>query len=338
MQLLEKTQNAEKVHQNLSDSSKGLLNFPAVSSEFTQYGISKQSEVHLLKEKLNSACINTIPHQQNRVGNAINEVFGTLRDYTTEMYNSIRYASQIQKALLPGEQSLKRIIDCFVFNSPKDIVSGDFFWYTIRFNRVILAVADCTGHGVPAALLSIIGHDLLNNTVNERNITEPAQILKQMNLRIQRTFENVEDGSDTIKDGMDVAIITIDPLNGTIDFAGARRPLYGFVSGEFVKIKGDLHSIGGHSPVSAEFTQHRIKFGAQDIFYLGSDGFADQFGGPNHKKIGSRQFEQFLSVLRFFNVIEQKKRVDAFFQEWKKHNEQTDDVLLLGIKPGSLLC
>lgn len=321
-----------------TDTAKGLMNFPSVASEFTQYEISKTSEAHLLKENLSAACVNESQNKNIKVENAVNEVFGTLKDYTTEMCNSIRYASQIQKALLPGEHSLRRIMDCFVFNSPKDIVSGDFFWFSVRFNRVILAVADCTGHGVPAALLSIIGNDILNNVVNEKNITEPAEILKYVNLRVHRMFENNENGADAIKDGMDLAVISIDPATCTIEFAGARRPICGFVNGEFVKIKGDLHSIGIHSPISAEFKQHRMKYGANDMFYLGSDGFADQFGGPSTKKIGSRQFDQFLSVLRFFNMNEQKKCTNAFFQDWKGHQEQTDDVLLMGIKPGSLSC
>jgi serine phosphatase RsbU (regulator of sigma subunit) len=322
----------------LKDSDNGLMNFPSVASELTEYEISKSAEAHLLKENLNAAYVSESQNKSSKVESAVNEVFGTLKDYTNEMYDSIRYASQIQKALLPGEHSLRKIMDCFVFNSPKDIVSGDFFWYSVRFNRVILAVADCTGHGVPAALLSIIGNDILNNVVNEKNITEPSEILKHVNLRVHRMFENNINGADAIKDGMDLAVISIDPAANTIDFAGARRPLCGFVNGEFLKIKGDLLSIGIHSPVSAEFRQHRIAYGADDVFYLGSDGFADQFGGPLNKKIGSRQFDQFLSVLRFFRIQEQKKRTEAFFHEWKKHNEQTDDVLFMGIKPGSLSC
>ncbi len=321
-----------------TDSDNGLINFPATTSELTQFEIIKTSEAHLLKEKLGEAYGSDSQNNTKKVASAVNEVFGALKEYTTEMCSSIRYASQIQKALLPGEHSLKRVMDCFVYSAPKDIVSGDFFWYSVRFNRVILAVADCTGHGVPAALLSIIGNDILNSVVNEKNITEPAEILKHVNLRIHRMFENNIDGADAIKDGMDIAVISIDPAAGTIDFAGARRPLCGFVNGEFMKVKGDLYSIGIHSPISAEFKQHRIKYGVNDMFYLGSDGFADQFGGPQNKKIGSRNFEQFLSALRFFTTSDQKKRTETFFQDWKNQNEQTDDVLILGIKPGSLSC
>jgi serine phosphatase RsbU (regulator of sigma subunit) len=320
----------------LTDTDQGLMNFPAVTSDLTQYEIVKTTEAHLLKEKLSTAYVSEPHNKTAKVDNAVNDVFNTLKDYTTEMCSSIRYASQIQKALLPGEHSLRRIIDCFVFNTPKDIVSGDFFWFSVRFNRVILAVADCTGHGVPAALLSIIGNDVLNSVVNEKNITEPAEILKHVNLRIHRMFENNENGADAIKDGMDLAVISIDPAAGTIDFAGARRPLCGFVNGEFLKLKGDLYSIGIHSPLSAVFKQHRITYGPNDMFYLGSDGFADQFGGPQNKKIGSRKFEQFLSVLRFFKTTEQRKRAEEFFHTWKNNTEQTDDVLLIGIKPGSL--
>lgn len=323
---------------HLSDTDSESSNFPSDTPELTQFAISRTAEISHLREKLQSVELHSPNNQHNKVENLLDDVFGALKDYSEEMTSSIRYASTIQQALLPGEQSLQRIVGSFVFNSPKNIVSGDFFWYSIRYGRVIIASVDCTGHGVPAALLSIIGHNMLNSIVNEKNITEPAQILKQMNQRLQRIFENSESGSCAINDGMDIAIISIDPNKRSIDFAGARRPLCGFVDGEFVKIRGDLYSIGVHSPVSAEFTQHKISFGLQDMFYLGSDGFTDQFGGPNHKKIGTRKFEQFLGELQCLSVQEQKLRAEAFFIEWKKHYEQTDDVLLLGIKPGSLLC
>jgi len=334
----EQTRGKNAMICHLTDSDTGHSNFPSTVSELTQFSISRSSDINHLREKFRSVDLDSRNESGDKVESLLDEVFGTLKDYTAEMTSSIRYARQIQKALLPGEHTLRRVIDSFVFNSPKNIVSGDFFWFTIRYGRVILAVADCTGHGVPAALLSIIGHDMLNSIVNEKNITEPAQILKQMNQRVQRIFENGESGSSAINDGMDIAIISIDPEARTIDFAGARRPLTGFVNGEPIKIKGDVHSIGIHSPVSSEFTQHKISFGSDDIFYLGSDGFSDQFGGDSNKKIGSKKFEQFLSTLRFFPLNEQKRRAETFFHEWKKHYEQTDDVLLLGIKPGSLIC
>lgn len=336
--LTEQQHGKETIVCHLSDTDRGVVNFPAFASDITQFGISRTSEIHLLKEKFQALSGGTQPMQQEKVDTLLNEVFGALKDYTKEMCDSIRYARQIQKALLPGESSLKRIMDCFVFNSPKNIVSGDFFWYTVRFNRVILAVADCTGHGVPAALLSIIGHDILNSIVNEKSITEPAQILKQLNQKVHRAFENNDEEGESLKDGMDLAIISFDPATGIVEFAGARRPLYLFKNGNCTKIKGDLHSIGIHSPVSAEFTQHKIKVGPNDFLYLCSDGFADQFGGPQEKKIGSRKFEQLLSEIHLMDTAEQKKHVNSYFQQWKGNSEQTDDVLLLGINPCSLIC
>lgn len=337
-QLNEQNRGKQTIICHMSDTDRAVTNFPAGNSALTQFAVSRTSDIQLMKEKFRSVNNSAEGSKKEKVDTLLDEVFGALKDYTTEMCDSIRYARQIQKALLPGEHSLKRIMDCFVFNSPKNIVSGDFFWYTVRFNRVILAVADCTGHGVPAALMSIIGHDTLNSIVNEQSLTEPAQILKQLNMRVHRVFENQEDGADSIKDGMDLAVISIDPSSRTIEFAGARRPLTAFLNGEFVKIKGDLHCIGIHTPVSAEFKQHRVHFGPQDVIYLGSDGYADQFGGPHNKKMGSRKFEQFLTELHPLDTTEQKKSAETFFQEWKTINEQTDDVLLLGIKPGSLLC
>lgn len=299
--------------------------------------LGSTSDAQLMNEKCRTQK-SVVESSRQQKDSLQDDVFGALKDYTTEMCDSIRYARQIQKALLPGEHSLKRILDCFVINSPKDIVSGDFFWYTVRFNRVILAVADSTGHGVPAALMSFVGNAMLNTIVNEQSVTEPAQILRQLNMRLHRVFENQEEGAESIKDGMDLAVISIDPANRTIDFAGARRPLNGFINGEFVKIKGDLHCIGVHTPISAEFNQHRLFFGPNDVIYLGSDGYTDQFGGPHCKKMGSRKFEQLIGEWHQLSMAGQKARAESFFQEWKGNNEQTDDVLLLGIKPGSLLC
>lgn len=335
----EETKGRKAMICHLTDSEDSLGSFPVVPSEVTQFAISRTADIHQLREKFQAVDLGTVENAQNvyQVGSLLDEVFGTLKEYTTEMCDSIRYASKIQKAILPGEHSLTKIIDSFVLNAPKNIVSGDFFWFTVRFNRVIIAVADCTGHGVPGALLSIIGHDTLNSIVNEKNISEPAHILKNLNQKFQRTFENNESGNPSIKDGMDIAVISIDPSTRTIDFAGARRPLTGFINGEFVKIKGDLMSIGVHSPVSTEFTQHRINFGPDDIFYLGSDGYADQFGGPFHKKMGTRQYEQLLAELHQLPVKTQKERLESFFNTWKKHNSQTDDVLVLGIKPGTII-
>lgn len=337
-QLNKQNRGKETIVCHMSDSDTAAANFPTETSALTHFAISRTSDIQLMKEKFRSANQNAEGSSQEKVDTLLDEVFGALKDYTTEMCDSMRYARQIQKALLPGEHSLKRIMDCFVINSPKNIVSGDFFWYTVRFNRVILAVADCTGHGVPAALMSIIGHDMLNSIVNEQSLTEPAQILKQLNMRVHRIFENGEDGADSIKDGMDLAVISIDPAKRTIEFAGARRPLTGFFDGEFTKIKGDLHCIGVHTPISAEFTQHSLRFGTEDVIYLGSDGYADQFGGAYCKKMGTRKFEQLVAEWHQLDTTEQKKTAETFFHEWKGNNEQTDDVLLVGIKPGSLLC
>lgn len=322
---------------HLTDSEQATITFPRAVSELTQFAISRKSEIHKLKEKFASLDLSSGLSQAPKVENLLDEVFHTLQEYTTEMSDSIRYASKIQKAVLHGESSLSRIAESFVLNIPRNIVSGDFFWYTVRFNRVIIAVADCTGHGVPGALLSIMGHNMLNTIVNEKNIFEPKDIIKQLNYRFQRIFENPGNDSPTMRDGMDVAIMAINTQNLTMDFAGARRPLFGIINGLPIKIKGDLYAVGVHTPLSAEFKQHRISFGHDDIFYLGSDGYADQFGGPSNKKIGSRQFEQALSDISHCTMSEQKSILLAEFNNWKQHNPQTDDVLVLGIKPGSLI-
>lgn len=334
----EKSKGRKATICHLNDSETTLITFPKVASEITQFSISRSSDIHNLRKKFHEAEFSSANNTGTEtVETLFDEVIGTLNEYNAEMSDSIRYASTIQKAILPGEHSIRRIADSFVFNSPKNILSGDFFWFTVRFNRVIIAVADCTGHGIPGALLSVIGHDMLNTIVNEKNINEPAKILKQLNQRFRRIFENKEVGSPTIKDGMDIAIVSINPENRTIDFAGARRPLTAIIDGRLIKVKGDFHSVGVHTPVSVEFNEHRLIFGADDMLYLGSDGFADQFGGTWNKKIGSRQYEQILSEIHQYPTYEQKAKLQQYLIDWKQHRDQTDDVLVLGIRPGSLL-
>lgn len=306
-------------------------------SAISQYVISRTSDLHHLKEAIKRVNIAYRAEENfQEAEQLLGDVIETLEVYTGEIHDSIRYASYIQKALLPAENALDRVMsDYFVINKPKDVVSGDFYWYTVKYNRVIIAVADCTGHGVPGALLSMIGNNLLNSIVNEKNITNPALILKQMNQNLQAMFEKAGE-YNMIKDGMDMAVISIDPDQRLLEFSGARRPLVGFVNGELLKLKGNLHSIGCSAPISAEFDLHRVSYGLKDIFYLGSDGYCDQFGGQSEKKLGTKKFLEILSGLQHLKMTEQKSFLNLFHNNWKKNLVQTDDVLVMGFRPSSI--
>lgn len=321
----------------LTDKEPQASNPLAQASAVSQYVISRKADLHRLKEIISTAhTAYTKQHDFKEAGQLLDDVIESLEVYTHEIHDSIRYASHIQKALLPSEDSLDRIMrDYFVINKAKDVLSGDFYWFTIKYNRLIIAVADCTGHGVPGALLSMIGSTLLNSIVNEKNITNPSQILKQMNQHLQGAFENSTETCE-MKDGMDMSVISIDPDKRSIEFSGAHRPLIGFVNGELLKIKGDLNPIGACTPISADYTLHCIKYGMKDVFYLKSDGYCDQFGGDHDKKLGSRKFQEILEGMQHLTMTEQKSYLNLYHNNWRKKLVQTDDILVMGFRPASI--
>lgn len=246
--------------------------------------------------------------------------------------DSINYAKRLQNAILPSIELINKLLpEYFILYQPKDIVSGDFYWISHHDNKIIIAAIDCTGHGVPGALLSIVGHNAINQTVNESGITEPAKILDSMNTIIKNIL-NRDEGRD-IKDGMDMALCTYDKTTGRLEYAGANNPLY-VVSEKKLSItkasKVTIGTIGEHSvdgPVN-----HSIQLKKGDCFYIFSDGYADQFGGPKNKKFKSSQLQKLLLSLTDFTMTDQKKLISEEFLKWKKNYEQVDDVLIIGVR------
>jgi len=306
-------------------------------NDITQFVIARKSDLQLVKSKIeefenNNSCNNCSEDHNN-----LKQVVKSMENYIHEITDSLRYAKVIQQSLLPSEESVKRIInDAFLYNRPKDVIGGDFYWYTIKYNRVILAVADCAGHGVPGALLSMIGHNFLNTIVNERNTTDPALILKHMNQMIHKLFEKGQLGSAS-KDSLDMGIISIDADRRVVEYAGAKRPLFISKNGVVEKVKADIYSLGSITPISADFAKHTIPFGIKDFFYLSSDGAIDQFGGSESRRLGTKQFIKVLESMSHLNAEEQKNYFDMFMNNWKKHEMQTDDILLAGIRPGAVV-
>ena len=248
-----------------------------------------------------------------------------------EIIKSITYARKIQKSLIPKSKILYSFFeDYFILNKPKDILSGDFYWTNTYQDKVIVAVADCTGHGVPAALLSVLGISMLNEITLKYNDLNAGKILDYLKLGIVTALSH-SNNDDNTKDGMDISLIIYDKKNGKIEFAGAYNPFVVVRKKEILSIDGDRMPIG-LCDVDKKFNNHIFDIKKDDMIYLFSDGFIDQFGGDNNKKIKRKRFKELLISINEYPMPIQKERLNLFFKEWKGKNEQVDDVLIFGLK------
>jgi serine phosphatase RsbU (regulator of sigma subunit) len=256
-----------------------------------------------------------------------------LEEKNKEVTDSIKYAERIQGAILPPDQKWNYILpNSFVLNKPKDILSGDFYWIAETEESIFVAAADCTGHGVPGALISIVNFNLLNKAVLERGLSSPAKILDAVNQWLTESL-NQTDEESTIKDGMDISLISINKLNGQVLYAGANNPLYLFKNNELFEYKADKFPVGAYiNEQINQFTDKEIDCKYGDTIYLFSDGFADQFGGEFGKKYKYRQFKEKLFEAKSFAINEQKDFLHREYINWRGKHEQTDDILVIGIK------
>jgi serine phosphatase RsbU (regulator of sigma subunit) len=246
--------------------------------------------------------------------------------------DSMIYAKDIQTALLPKQNYIHQYFpQSFLINMPKDIVSGDFYWFSKYEGKFVIAVGDCTGHGVPAALISMIGYNKLNYIVNKLGETNPAKILAHLNVEIRDVFQQ-DDQETAIRDGMDIAICTIDSKTDLLEFSGANRPLYFVKDNSLEVIKGDKKCIGGIWNKAQEFTCHSLPVSDVRGIYLFTDGFLDQFGGQNGKKFLSKRFKNILSVAKEYAMKDQRNLLVKTINEWRGEAEQTDDICVLGIR------
>jgi serine phosphatase RsbU (regulator of sigma subunit) len=211
-------------------------------------------------------------------------------------------------------------------------VSGDFPWFVEMNDAIYIAAVDCTGHGVPGALLSLIGYFLLNDIVRSQKISDPGVILDILDEGVTTTLRQDEDDSRT-KDGMDIALCRIDKKTNEVQFAGAHRPLYIVKNGEMEEIKGNKFAIGGGIYKNqTNFTNHKIEMGLGDSIYFCSDGFPDQFGGPDNRKFGPRRLREMIKEFATVPMQDAYSIFDEAWESWKGDEKQTDDVLLIGIK------
>ncbi|MBK9283878.1 MAG: tetratricopeptide repeat protein [Sphingobacteriaceae bacterium] len=245
-----------------------------------------------------------------------------------EVEASITYAYRIQSAILPSDQFIADTLPhAFVIYKPKDIVSGDFYWVEKIRNKILIAVVDCTGHGVPGAMMSVVGYNALNRTVKEFNLSKPSLILDKLNELVEDTFAK---SKSTLMDGMDISLCLFDPDSLVIEWAGANNPLWIISNNELVEIKGDKQPIGKFEN-RKPFTNHTKQLKKGDQLVLLSDGFADQFGGPKGKKFKYKKLMQVLLELQGKATVEQKINLEQEFETWKGNQEQVDDVCLFGL-------
>jgi len=248
-----------------------------------------------------------------------------------EMTDSLNYAKRIQGAILPKTELITQSFpDSFIVYMPKDIVSGDFYSFAKKNGKVIIAAADCTGHGVAGAIMSMIGSSLMNQIINEKGISDPAEILNQLNSGIIEALKQNENSSH---DGMDVSLCAFDQQQSEVIFSGANRPLWLVRNGNLETFKSDKFPIGGlQIDHSESFTSQNIKLLKNDTIYIFSDGYADQFGGMLGKKLMTKKFKEILLSINDKPMPEQGIYLQQFIKDWMGDVEQVDDIMVIGIK------
>jgi serine phosphatase RsbU (regulator of sigma subunit) len=269
-----------------------------------------------------------------------------------DITDSILYAQRIQKAMMPSRAKLRNIVpNGFIFFQPRDIVSGDFYFTIEKDEKVFFGIADCTGHGVPGAFLSIIGNNALNKAINEFDLANPAEILNKVNDLVENSINNHDES--VINDGMDIALCVLDKTRRILEYSGANIPLWIISEEEDVELElmDDNVSFAtanksqlllkefkpnkqpiGHYNYRQPFTNHIIHLKKNDKLYISSDGFADQFGGTKNKKFKNNQLRNLLLNIQFLNMDEQKQHIKEVIKNWKGANEQVDDITMLGIQ------
>ena len=255
--------------------------------------------------------------------------FEEIEEKNKEVLDSITYAKRLQDAILPPLGLLKQYLpESFLLYKPKDIVAGDFYWMESVGDNILIAAADCTGHGVPGAMVSVVCSNALNRTVKEFKITEPGKILDKVRELVLETFEKSE---DNVQDGMDISLCSINTKTNEAQWSGAFNSLWYIHNGEVNEVPADKQPIGKtDNPIP--FNTHTLNLQKGDILYLFTDGYPDQFGGPKGKKFKYKQFQERILAMSRQPLAEQKRILELAFEEWKGNLEQVDDILVIGIR------
>ncbi len=271
--------------------------------------------------------------ERRRANLRLEEQNKVIAEKNKDITDSITYARRIQQSVMPDERILqKTVAEYFIFNRPRDIVSGDFFWLAEKGSRTYIAVADCTGHGVPGALVSVIGINMLNKVVEQPGNPSPSEMLELLHALVISALNKDTAARDT-NDGMDIGLLCIDRASGKALFSGAGRPMYYADNTGLHFIKGDRYSVAGEKKENdAPFSEQEVTLAPGMTFYLASDGFVDQFGENTGKKYLSKRFQELLASISALPMDVQAGRIEKEFVLWKGKLEQVDDVLVLGVR------
>ncbi len=287
----------------------------------------KKSYEELLEENANlkDRLISTIRELTQR-----NE---QLIEHQQDINDSIAYAERIQSAIMPPKNYINRVLpENFVLYLPRDIVSGDFYFVEEVEDEVVFAAVDCTGHGIPGALISMIGFNYLHRAVADKKITTPSEILQYLDVGVNERLRQTANESG-VNDGMELGLCSLNRKTNVLQYSGAYNPMYIISNNEIKVVSPDKLEIGVNPDgVADDYTNHTIQLQKGDCVYLLSDGFADQFGGPKGKKFMYKQLRNLLLELNKLPMKEQKERLLSTFYKWKGSEEQVDDVLLMGVR------
>jgi serine phosphatase RsbU (regulator of sigma subunit) len=246
------------------------------------------------------------------------------------IYEGITYAQRIQQAVLPKKDEIQVFLpDHFVYFKPREIIGGDFYWQGEHGDHILMAAVDCTGHGAPGALISIIGSQILNKIVKDQGTTDPGEVLEILNLEMIKTLHHE---TSLLKDGMDISLISIDTKNKTLRFAGAKNSLIIMKNGEIQRVRGNQTSIGEAYRIEEGFTTHEIELEKTDNLYMLTDGIIDQFGGPSNKKLLHKRLYDILKKNEEYSMDIQLDCLKRAVDLWQGNLEQTDDILIIGLR------
>jgi serine phosphatase RsbU (regulator of sigma subunit) len=291
------------------------------------YKIKKEANIRLEEKNRTISAQKDEIEQQRDVAAAQRDQIAYQKKHITD---SIMYARRIQAALLPSLELFSDKLEHFVLYKPLAIVSGDFYWVSTKEKLQVIIAADCTGHGVPGAFMSMLGVTLLNEIVNGKQILMPDKIIENLRDGVIKSLKQVVD-EDTVKDGMDIAVCVVDFNENILWFAGANNPLYLVRGKELIHYRADKMPVAIHYKMQP-FTLHRVELQKGDAFYIFSDGYADQFGGPKEKKFMSAQLKETLVELSGKPMLQQGERLNEIFEQWRGDNPQVDDVTLIGVR------
>jgi serine phosphatase RsbU (regulator of sigma subunit) len=299
----------------------------------------KNAEIIMQKEEIEAQ-----RDELEKTSEFLQDAYDTIEAKNLKITDSIKYAKRIQHTIMPPESYIRKILpESFVLMKPKDIVSGDFYWFEEKGDNIIFAAIDCTGHGVPGALMSMVANDLLKQAVIEQGLTQPAEILNFLNLALGNSIQRKGEDNSSLRDGMDLALCSLNLKNMSLQYSGVHNPLYLFRTvkedngkdGEpqLIVYKADKNPLGNYSKKAFfAYTNYDIKIQKGDTIYIFSDGYADQLGGNDNRKFMTKRFRETLQALQKMDMETQKEKLLTTFELWRGNRSQIDDVLIIGVK------